>query len=151
LNTSLTLHVANKRPVLGSGEIVRVTVTDVVRGGAALVAIQNSGHGAADPGAGKEFLLVKVKYENLYPPARGISIADPYPNMNVLQSNNITAGKDVNDTVSRGFPLAGSIPPGGSFEGFLTFIIDAGDLTPKFSYDPVGLGGQCPTFWLALY
>ncbi len=151
LNTSLTLHIANKRPVFGSGEIVRVTITDVIRGNAALLVIQNNGHGMADPGVGKEFLIVQVRFENLYPLGRGSSIADPYASMNVLQSDNRSAAKDINDTVSPGFPSAGTIAPGGSVEGHLTFIIDAGDPTPRFSYDPVGLGGQCPTFWFALY
>jgi hypothetical protein len=150
LNTSLTLHLANRRPVFGTGEAVRTTVTDVKRGNSALIALQNSGHPNADPGPGKEFLLVQVKYENLQLPARGMDTSDLYINMNLVQSDNSSATKDANDTISPTFPVAVIIPPGGSVEGYITFIINLGDLAPKFTYDPKELGGKCPTFWFAL-
>jgi hypothetical protein len=149
MNTSITLHVNNF--TLTNGKIIRMTVIQVIRGQAALDKLSNNKFPYADPGTGKEFLLVHIRLEYLYCSSPDDYLLYPYTGIDVLQSSSVTAENDYYYTVAPVFPTLEKIYPGGIADGFLTWRIDQGDPSPILSYDFNPYSSEDPVLWFALY
>ncbi len=133
---------------------ITVTTLEVVRGREALSRLKAASASNPAPAAGLEYLLARVKFE-----LKGRSVSD---RMGIPIGDNplqwVALGSELTEftrpTVTVPSPaLVGTVPEGGSIEGWVAFAVDVKEAKPIMVFDPDtgGATGRGKTLFFMLY
>ena len=118
--------------VIGKPTTYEITVTEVVRGQAALDLMNSVYPFVWNPDAGQEYMLVKVRMRYVKGPTDGTNF------IHQLYFNALSRHGVVYITPSRFFPmqpfLVQALYPGSTFEGWTTWQVPIDDPAPLFAY-----------------
>ncbi|NLV30693.1 MAG: hypothetical protein GXY47_06000 [Acidobacteria bacterium] len=133
---------------------ITVTTLEVVRGREALDRLKATSASNPAPPAGLEYLLARVRFElkgRSVSDKMGIEIGDT-PLQWVALGSDLTEYARPSVTVPAP-ALAGTVPEGGSLEGWAAFVVDVQEAAPIMVFDPDTGGGtgRGKTLFFKLY
>ncbi|MDM7997469.1 MAG: hypothetical protein QUT30_17500 [Acidobacteriota bacterium] len=134
---------------------ITITVTETLRGSAAMERLKAANPGAQLPAEGLEYVLAHIKFD-----LKGRSVSD---NLSfglgeeplqwiALSGSDLTEYDGVSVTVPKP-ALVGRVKPGSSIEGWVAFAVRQTDLKPVMVFDPDagGATGRGKTVFFKLY
>ncbi len=123
---------------LGNPYTIKITLTDVIRGEKAWEMAKSASWMNQEPSQGKEYLIAKVSAD-LVSADKVIPLS--YMNFSCYSKNNIDHEKPGTLRPAPPEPaLEAKLTAGGKTEGYVAFIIDKSDPSPKIGYGGIDTG-----------